>query len=476
MSSTPEPSRNSCSRDLREWLGHLSDTDRLAMAKPGFGLNHELAAVAQRLERDRVVLFPQPGGHLIPVVANLLTSRRWIGDCLGVREDQVIHRYQNAVREPLPWVEVSEAPVQTVVHQNVDINAQLPVPTHNELDSGPYIAAGLMISRNPKTGVQNVSIHRCQISGSNRIGVLLLPRHTWTYANMAAEMGEALEVAIVIGNDPASLLASQAVVPLDFDEMEIAGALHGRPVEMVKCRTNQVRVPARAEIVLEGRVLPDIAEPEGPFGEFPQYYGRRADRHVIEVDAITHRQHPIFHTIIGGGMEHLLLGGLPREATLLETLQRNDPSVLDLHLSRGGICRYHLVVKIAKKQEGTPKNIMMGAFSGHYDVKQVIVVDEDVNIHDPEQVEWAVATRFQADRDLLVVSNSQGSKLDPTTTEDGVGAKMGLDATIPLEADDFTFKVIQVPGADGIDLEQALDNEVVVSDILGEEEIGGEDE
>ena len=173
-------------------------------------------------------------------------------------------------------------------------------------------------------------------------------------------------------------------------------------------------------------------------------------------------------------MEHLLLGGLPREATLLETLQRNDPSVLDLHLSRGGICRYHLVVKIAKKQEGTPKNIMMGAFSGHYDVKQVIVVDEDVNIHDPEQVEWAVATRFQADRDLLVVSNSQGSKLDPTTTEDGVGAKMGLDATIPLATDDFTFKVIQVPGADSIDLEQMLDDEGVAAAIIGNEEMGRE--
>ena len=442
MSSAPAPSTNRCSRDLREWLRHLSATDRLVMAKPGVGLTHELAAVAQRLERDRAVILPQPGGHAVPVVANLLASRQWISDCLGVAED------------------------------HVDINAQLPVPTHNELDSGPYIAAGLMISRNPKTGVQNVSIHRCQISGPNRIGVLLLPRHTWTYARMAEEMGHALEVAIVIGNDPASLLASQAVVPLDFDEMEIAGALHGAPVEMVKCQTNQVRVPARAEIVLEGRVLPDVVEPEGPFGEFPQYYGKRADRHVIEVDAITHHLHPIFHTIIGGGMEHLLLGGLPREATLLETLRRNDPSVLDLHLSRGGVCRYHLVVKVAKKQEGTPKNIMMGAFAGHYDVKQVIVVDEDVNIHDPEQVEWAVATRFQADRDLLVVSNSQGSKLDPTTTEDGVGAKMGLDATIPLATDDFTFKVIQVPGADSIDLEQMLDDEGVAAAIIGNEETG----
>ena len=474
MSSAPAPSTNRCSRDLREWLRHLSATDRLVMAKPGVGLTHELAAVAQRLERDRAVILPQPGGHAVPVVANLLASRRWISDCLGVAEDQVIQRYQSAVREPLPWVEVSEAPVQAIVHRDVDINAQLPVPTHNELDSGPYIAAGLMISRNPKTGVQNVSIHRCQISGPNRIGVLLLPRHTWTYARMAEEMGQALEVAIVIGNDPATLLASQAVVPLDFDEMEIAGALHGAPVEMVKCQTSQVRVPARAEIVLEGRVLPDVVEPEGPFGEFPQYYGQRADRHVIEVDAITHRLHPIFHTIIGGGMEHLLLGGLPREATLLETLRRNDPSVLDLHLSRGGVCRYHLVVKVAKKQEGTPKNIMMGAFAGHYDVKQVIVVDEDVNIHDPEQVEWAVATRFQADRDLLVVSNSQGPKLDPTTTEDGVGAKMGLDATIPLATDDFTFKVIQVPGADSIDLEQMLDDEGEAAAIIGNEERGRE--
>jgi len=383
-------------------------------------------------------------------------------------------RYQDAVRNPLPWVEVASGPVQAVVHDDVDINAQLPVPTHNELDSGPYIAAGLMISRNPTNGIQNVSIHRCQISGKDRIGVLLLPRHTWTYANAAHAAGQALEVAIVIGVDPASLLASQAVVPLDFDEMEIAGALHGAPVEMVKCRTNNVRVPARAEIVLEGRVLPDVSEPEGPFGEFPQYYGRRANRHVIQVDAITHRTDPIFHTIVGGGMEHLLLGGLPREATLLETLQRNEPSVLDVHLSRGGICRYHLVVRVDKKQEGTPKNIMMGAFAGHYDIKQVIVVDKDVNIHDPEQVEWAVATRFQADQDLLVVSNTQGSKLDPTTTDDGVGAKMGLDATIPLAADDFTFKVIQVPGAGDLDLDAKLDDPAWAAAIIGDHETGSE--
>ena len=462
----PAPSANHCSRDLREWLTHLSATDRLAVANPGLGLTHELAAVSDRLEKDKAVLFPGPGGHAVPVVANLLAGRNWIGDCLGVGEDALLDRYQDAVRNPLPWVEVADGPVQAVVHRDVDIAKQLPVPTHNELDSGPYISAGLMISRNPANGIQNVSIHRCQISGKDRIGVLLLPRHTWTYARMAEEAGQALEVAIVIGVDPASLLASQAIVPLDYDEMGIVGALHGAPVEMVKCKTNNVRVPARAEIVLEGRVLPNVAEPEGPFGEFPQYYGRRANRHVIQVDAITHREKPIFHTIVGGGMEHLLLGGLPREATLLETLQRNDPSVLDVHLSRGGVCRYHLVVKIRKKQEGQAKNIMMGAFAGHYDIKQVIVVDEDVNIHDPEAVEWAVATRFQADQDLLVVGNTQSSKLDPTTTDDGVGAKMGLDATIPLAADEFTFTVIKVPGADEVDLDRVLDDPGAAAEVI----------
>ena len=466
----PAPAANHCSRDLREWLTHLAATDRLAVAKPGLGLRHELAAVSESLELDKALLAPSPDGHALPVAANLLASRKWIGDCLGVAEDDLIARYQNAVQNPVPWVEVEAGPVQDVIHFEVDINAQLPVPTHNELDSGPYISAGLMISRNPSNGVQNVSIHRCQISGKNRIGVLLLPRHTWTYARMAEEAGQPLEVAIVIGIDPASLLASQAIVPMDFDEMEIVGALHGAPVEMVKCKTNNVRVPAKAEIVLEGRVLANVQEPEGPFGEFPQYYGRRANRHVIEVDAITHRKGAIFHTIVGGGMEHLLLGGLPREATLLETLQRNDPSVLDVHLSRGGVCRYHLVVKIRKKQEGQAKNIMMGAFAGHYDIKQVIVVDEDVNIHDAEAVEWAVATRFQADQDLLVVGNTQGSKLDPTTTEDGVGSKMGMDATIPLAADDFTFTVIKVPGAGDVNLDAVLDDPGAAAAIISNDE------
>ncbi|MFH0301467.1 UbiD family decarboxylase [Bradyrhizobium sp. 31Argb] len=441
--------------DLRAWLAHLAKRGKLAVAREGVGLVDELAAVSKRLERDRAVLFPKPGGHDIPVVANLFAGRDWVADSIGVSEEQLLTHFLAAARAPLPSLEVTSGPVQEVVHNEVDLIRQLPIPKHNERDSGPYITAGLLIARNPRNGIQNVSIHRCQISGPNRIGILLLPRHTLSYFRTAEEAGEALEIAIVIGVHPALILASQAIAALDEDEMGIAGALLGRPVDVVKCKTNSVRVPAHAEIVIEGRILPGVREPEGPFGEFPQYYGPRADREVIEVDLVTHRAEPIYHTIVGGGYEHLVLGGVPREATLLQHLRRSFPNVLDVRLTRGGTCRYHLAVKIDKITDGEPKNIIMSAFGAHYDIKQVVVVDRDVNIGDPEEIEWAVATRFQADRDLLVVSGALGSKLDPTTSN-GISAKMGFDATVPVGAPEFDFKRIHVKGEEEVNLAEVL--------------------
>ena len=166
----------------------------------------------------------------------------------------------------------------------------------------------------------------------------------------------------------------------------------------------------------------------------------------------------IFHTIVGGGVEHLLLGGIPREATLLEHLQRSFPSVRDVRLTRGGTCRYHLAVKIDKASHGEPKNIIMGAFGGHYDLKHVVVVDMDVDIDDPNEIEWAIATRFQADRDLVVVSGAQGSKLDPSS-DHGVSAKMGIDATKPLATEPMEFKRIHVKGIENVDLAREIQDD-----------------
>ena len=440
---------------LRGWLDHLQHHDRLAIVREGVALRFELAAIAKRLDGVKATFFPKPGGHPVSVVSGLVSDRGWIAEAMGGGETALLEKFQNAALNPVPWREVKSAPVQQHIHRDVDLGKLLPLPTHNELDNGPYITAGIAITRNPQTQIQNVAIHRLEQTGPNRLGALLLQRTTLYYQQMLERDGKDLPIAIVVGVDPLTLLASQAIMPNDCDELEIAGALHGRPLDVVKCQTSDIRVPAEAEIVLEGRVLAHVREPEGPFGEFPQYYGERADRHVIAIDAVTHRAAPLYHTISGGGLEHLMLGAIPREATLLAHLRRSFPNVTDVHLSRGGVCRYHLYVQMKKRFEGEAKNVILCAFGGHYDIKQVVTVDTDVNIHDAAEVEWAVATRAQADRDLVVVANAQGSRLDPSS-DHGVSAKLGIDATIPLDAPEFRYKRIRIPGEDSVDLDAVL--------------------
>ncbi|MDB5840894.1 MAG: UbiD family decarboxylase [Herminiimonas sp.] len=459
-------------RDLRQWLTHLTSTGRLAVIRDNVQLKHQLAAIAKRLDGRQAVFFPKPGGHAIPVISGFMSRRAWIAEAMAVKESELLSSFRRAAENPIPWHEVpgSEAACQQVVHHDIDLQAALPIPTHSEFDSGPYITAGLVIARNPVTGIQNVSINRIQVNAKDRMAILILPRHLHAFYQEAEAHGQPLHVAVVIGADPLTLLASQAITPIDHDELEIAGALHGAPLAVVKCLTSEVRVPANAEIVIEGRLLPGVREPEGPFGEFPKYYSAKENREVIAVDAITHRTSPIFHTIVPAEMEHLLLGSIPREATLLSHLQRSFSGVLDVHLSMGGVGRYHLHVKFRKRREGEAKNLILCAFGAHYDIKQVTVVDEDVDVHDPEQVEWAVATRFQADRDLIVISGAQGSVLDPSTTVgnepangeapaaylQGISAKMGLDATKPMSYQGHVFTKVRVPGEDTVDLEAEI--------------------
>lgn len=468
--------------ELRPWLKQLSQTNRLVATKKNIALKHQLAAIAKKLDGESGVLFPAPDGHAIPVVSGFMSSRSWIAEAMGVEEGQLLDSFRAAADNPLPCHIVKDAPCQQIVHKDFDLRVLLPVPTHSEHDSGPYITAGLVIAKNLKTGVQNVSINRIQVNSKDRMAVLILPRHLHAFQQAAEEMNQSLPVAVVIGVDPLTLLASQAIAPIDSDELEIAGALHGKPLDVISCLTNDVLVPANAEIVIEGHIPPNVREIEGPFGEFPKYYSSQEKRQVIVVDAVTHRKDPIFHTIIPAELEHLLLGSIPRESTILSHLKRSFPSVRDVHLSLGGVGRYHLYVQIKKTHEGMPKNVILGAFSSHYDVKHVIVVDEDVDVHDPAQVEWAIATRFQAKRDLVVIHDAQGSVLDPSTTVglpvdadgvipmsyQGMSSKVGFDATKPLAYEGHVFTKVRIPGEESVDLNQVLDPSVSIESFLNE--------
>ena len=463
-----------CARSLRGWLAHLGATGRLAVAREGAKLDYEIAAIAKKLDGRKAVLFPRPEGHLISVVSGYVASRSWIAEAMGAPESELLAAFRDASDHPTKWIEVppDRAPVRQVTVEKPDLLKLFPIPRHNEHDSAQYITAGVIVARNPRNGAQNVSIQRIQVKDGRRLQALILPRHLSAFHAMAEEKGEALPIAIVIGADPLTLLASQAVVPIDQDELEIAGSLHGAPLEVVRCAGSEIRVPAHAEIVIEGRVLPNVRELEGPFGEFPRTYSPAGLHQVIEVDRVTHRRNPIWHTIVPAELEHLMLGAIPREATILGLLQRSFPNVLDAHLSLGGTCRYHLYVKMKKGRESEAKNVIMAAFGSHFDLKQVIVVDDDVDVHNPTEVEWAVATRFQADRDLFVVAGAQGSPLDPSTTLDGridgTSAKMGLDATRPLKYEGHTFTRVRVPGEEMVDLDRVLDAGADLSKLLSE--------
>jgi len=281
--------------------------------------------------------------------------------------------------------------------------------------------------------------------GPDRLGILILPRHLSHFFRKAEAEGTPLEVAIAIGVDPAVLLSSQALTPPGQDEFLITGALYGKPLELAKCETVDLEVPAQAEIVLEGRILPGIRKIEGPFGEYPKYYGPASKKPVIELSAMTTRRNPIYHTIVPATMEHLLLGSIPREGGLLQLVKNTVPNTLGVHLTPGGTCRYHVVISIDKQFEGEAKNAMFAAFSSSQEIKQVVVVDKDVDIFDPEDVEWAIATRCQAGRDVFIVERALGNKLDPSS-DDGISDKMGIDATVPLNAEPERFERIKIPG------------------------------
>ena len=444
---------------LRDWLDYMRQKNYLITVKRKVNPKYELAAVIKKLEKEnKLIYFEKVGDYNVPVMSNICGSRSLFAEALDTDFNKMILKFSQALANPIKCQIVdkkSAAVKQNLIKENINILKDFPVPTHHKKDAGPYITAGLLIAKDPDTGIRNLSIHRLQVIGKDRLGILILPRHLSYMFQKAEENNKPLDIAIAIGCDPVTLLASQAITPYGIDELEIAGALKGKPLELVKGETVDVEYPASAEIVLEGKILPQVREFEGPFGEFPKYYAPKSEKPVIEISCIFHRDNPIYHTILPATAEHLLLGVIPREANLYQLVKHAVSSVRSVHLTLGGTCRYHAVISIKKRNEGEAKNAMFAAFTSTAEIKHVVVVDDDVDIFNMEDVEWAIATRFQADRDLVIISNALGSKLDPSTDE-GLGAKMGLDATVPLNAPIGKFEKISIPGVDDIEIKDYL--------------------
>lgn len=431
-------------QDLRSWLEHQRSTGRLVRHHIADNLHYEVATVLSRENGNRAIEFTYRDQVL---VGNTFGSRTELAESLGLHGAQALHeRYRMAIAHPQKpeAVDPQGAPVLSVRQPEVDLN-RLPIPKHHEKDSGPYITAAIAIARDPETGVHNWSIHRLQVSGPNRLGALILPRHLSVMVRKAETHGQDLPIALVIGLAPGLLLASQAITPYGVDEADIAGGLLGVPVRLVQSPKYGIMVPADAEFLLEGRVLAQVREPEGPFGEFPRTYGPRSAKPVVAVDALYHQSSPIYQTILPAGREHVLLGAIPREVAIANAISQVSSNIQDVVLTFAGGCRYHAVISMQPHYPGESKNVVMAAFAGVNEVKRVVVVDPDINIEEPEDVEWALATRVQPDRDLVVVSGALGSALDPSASSNGVTSKWGIDATIPLSDDRERYERIALP-------------------------------
>lgn len=402
--------------------------------EPGY----EIAALVLELERRGqypVLVFERVRGARFPLVTNIFADRRRYALALGVPPESLAEEWLVRGEGRIPPVVRPTGPIKDVVltGDQVDLGL-LPIVTHFSEDAGPYITNGIVVARDPDTGVRNASFHRLQLRGRNRLGTSLHSRrHLWDYALRADARGEALPVSIVIGAHPLFHFgAGLWKGPIDADEYDVAGAFFGEPLAITPGVTVPVEAPCEAEIVLEGRILPGVREPEGPFAEFTGYASERSTQHVVEVSAILHRRDALYQDIVGGmSAEHTQLLAVPHEARLLRVLRQQFPTVKAVSYPQSGTCRLHCYISMRPTAEGQAKNAAMAAFGEDLALKLVVVVDDDVDVYRESDVLWAVATRMQADQDVVIVPNAMGAILDPSTRA-GTTAKMIIDATRPL--------------------------------------------
>jgi 2,5-furandicarboxylate decarboxylase 1 len=411
---------------LRLFLDKARREHRLTVVTDEVDPHLEMAVVIDRLE-GQPLLFERVKGSDYPVAASLCGARANLALDLDLEVGQLLTTLADALEQPSEPAVVRVGPCQEVVEEQVDLQT-LPILTHLPQDAGPYITAGVAVTKDPDYG-RNVSFHRLLLLDRSHLVARLVEGRA-TDSLLKKSSGD-VEVAICIGNSLPVLVAAATSVSPDVDEFSIANTL--RPTPLVKCLTVNVEVPADTEIVLEGR-LTQATAPEGPFLDLTGTMDLVRPGPIVEITCITHRQDPIYQALLPGGQEHKLLMGLPREPTIFAEVSKIC-RCLNVLLTPGAGTWLHGVVQIEKQDAKDGRRAIEAAFRGHPSMKHVVVVDDDVDIYDPHDVEWAIATRFQASRDLLVLNNQPSSSLDPSATH-VPGAKtrttkMGLDATIP---------------------------------------------
>jgi UbiD family decarboxylase len=433
---------------LQQLEGRLPD-DFLRVEREIAPDKFEVTALLQHLENQRrfpVLLFTRPRNlkgevSSFPLLSNVFATRSRCALALGMDPQDVglplSLEYARREEMLLPPVVIPthEAPVKRVIKRGQDADLyDLPIVRHHAMDPAPYIDM-TPVMKDPEGGFYNVAFLRNMVQGPRRLGLHMSPRHNWQIHRKNEEKNRPTPVAIVVSHHPAFYLGALNVSPFGVDDYPRIGAIMGEPLRLTASESwgDEFLVPADAEMIIEGQVLPNVKEVEGPFGEFTGYYGPQRLRNVIEVTAITHRSDAIFQHIFTGHRDTWVLGGIPKEGSLFNLIRGIVPTTKAVHFPISGCCRFNCYISIDKKVDGETKQAALAALGGCDFVKHVVVVDADIDIYNEEEVMWAVATRVQADQDVDIIKNVKGNALDPSQTDNIMTAKMIIDATRPLQ-------------------------------------------
>lgn len=443
---------------LRWTLKEMEKMGVLLQCNKEVELEYELGAVLKHFNNKRPMVFTQVANNPYRVAGGLYGSREIIYRLLDMNHENRLFRFMDAIANPKPYRVVNHGPVkENIIRGNIDIPRLFPIPKFQEKDSSSYITAGVLVVKDPETGKYFTSIRRFQINGRNEVSALIAsPKLTNDFLKLEKE-NRKMEVAIVLGYDAEFLMASQIPsATYGVDKYEIDSALRGEPLELVKCESVDLLVPAYAEIVMEGYLVPGVRELEGPFGELMGYYGAQAPHPIIRIETISHRNNPIMQVAFPCREEHVS-NGLIREVELYNSL-KNQVNVVDVNVTEGGGYRFNAFASIKKENEGDGKSAILAALGSNKDLKQVVIVDHDVDIFDLQDIEWAITTRSQASLDMVVVPSALGSSLEPSHDLRGVSDKLGIDATKPLDDPTGEFERAIIPGYESIDINKYFPN------------------
>jgi 4-hydroxy-3-polyprenylbenzoate decarboxylase len=434
-------------QSMRGFLAALQRQGDLVVIGAPVALDFEIAACLAEADRGPALRFDGVTGCQMPIVGNLVNSRARMAMALGTSAAALQSRVVAAVEKPLAHRIVASGPCQEEIIGEPDLGALLPIPRFFEHERGPYITAGAIVAKDRHTGQANLSIARLMPLGGNRAFIGIAPNHHLAVlARAARTRGETLDIAVTVGNHPAVIIAACLYLGLGDDELHVAGALLGEPLEAVRCVSRDLLVPAHCECVLEGSL--DAAEPaeEGLVSEYHGMYEDYGPGVVATFSHLTRRRDAIFQVVLPGyHPEHCLLGGVAIAAGLARAARANVPSVREVAVGIGGAGRLHAVVSLAGQRPGDAKKAMFAVWASVNLVKRIVVVDDDIDPWDTEQVEWAMATRAKPDRDVLIVPGVRADRSEPLEAN-GVITKLGIDAT-RREGDRADWRIAQPPEA-----------------------------